>query len=300
MGDKSAIAFPFFLRFVLRNRAGTRKRGCAGAEPRCSVSAAAAAGGAAAGAGSGGLLHRHRVAAVHRGVDDGVDIVDQELALPLGLVVGHHPFVVHDLAVEGVHLLVQLGDAGVVALRFADLVVQVHPCQIELPDHVLQLFVAVVHLAGLVQGQVAAVGLERHGGALKEVDAIHCGFLLCISTFYYPILSETGGAHSPSRTVARAPVRRTEAYWPSSAGSPANSTVRLLSSRPVRVPSARPKPSTSTRTVWPTWALTRAMAISSWVLSSRAIRPVLSRRGVGAGWPAAGVPSRLEQRKVDG
>ena len=60
-------------------------------------------------------------------------------------------------------------------------------------------------------------------------------------------------------------------------------TVRLLSSRPVRVPSARPKPSTSTRTVWPTWALTRAMAISSWVLSSRAIRPVFSAAGGGVG-----------------
>src|SRR5699024_2570126 len=255
---------------------------CRCRQPRSSLSAsaAAAAGGAAAGAGSGGLLHRHRVAAVHRGVDDGVDIVDEGFALPIGLVVGDHPLVVHHLAVEGVHLLVQLGDAGVVALRFADLIVQVHPGQVELADHVLQFFVAVVHLAGLVQGQIAAVGLERHGGALEKVDAIHCRFSF---VFLYPSLSGAGCADSPSRTVARAPVRWTCTYCPSSASSPANSTVRLLSSRPERVPSARPKPSTRTRTVWPTWALTRAMAISSWVLSRRAIRSVFSLRGVGSG-----------------
>ena len=38
MGDRSAIAFPFFLRFVYRNRAKTRKRGCAGAASRVPVS----------------------------------------------------------------------------------------------------------------------------------------------------------------------------------------------------------------------------------------------------------------------
>ena len=73
---------------------------------------AAAAGGAAAGAGGRRLLHGHGVAAVHGGVDDGVDIVDQVLALALGLVVCHHALVAHDLAVEAVHLLVQLSDAG--------------------------------------------------------------------------------------------------------------------------------------------------------------------------------------------
>ena len=65
---------------------------------------AAAAGGAATGAGSGRLLHGHRVAAVHGSVDDGINVVDQIFAIALGLVVGGHALVAHDLAVEVVDL----------------------------------------------------------------------------------------------------------------------------------------------------------------------------------------------------
>ena len=145
---------------------------------------AAAAGRAAAGAGSGRLLHGHGVAAVHGGVDDGVDIVHEVLAVALGLVVGHHALVGHDLAVEVVHLLVQLGDACIAALGLADLVVQVHPGQIELADEVLQLLVLIVHLAGLIHGQIAGVGLKCHRGTLEEVDAIHCNSLLFSCVLY--------------------------------------------------------------------------------------------------------------------
>ena len=48
----------------------------------------------------------------------------------------------------------------------------------ELADHVLQLLIVVVELAGLVEGQIAGVGLQCHGGTLKEVDAIHKNSLL--------------------------------------------------------------------------------------------------------------------------
>ena len=49
---------------------------------------AAAAGGAAAGAAAGGGLHGHGVAAIHGGVDDGVNVADHGLALRLGGIVG--------------------------------------------------------------------------------------------------------------------------------------------------------------------------------------------------------------------
>ena len=81
------------------------------------------------------------------------------------VVVGSHALVAHDLAVEVVDLLVQLGDAGVVALALADLVVQVHAGQVELADQVLQVLVVVVCLAGLVQCQVTGVGLQGHCSA---------------------------------------------------------------------------------------------------------------------------------------
>ena len=85
---------------------------------------AASAGGAAAGAGFAGLLHGHGVAAVHCGVDDGINVVDQVLAVALCLVVSSHTLVSHDLAVQVVDLGVQLGDALITALALAD-----RPCR---------------------------------------------------------------------------------------------------------------------------------------------------------------------------
>ena len=46
------------------------------------------------------------------------------------------------------NLLVQLSDAGIVALVLADLVVQIHAGQIELADQVLQLLILIVCLWG--------------------------------------------------------------------------------------------------------------------------------------------------------
>ena len=82
---------------------------------------AASAGGAAAGAGFTGLLHGHGVAAVHCGVDDGINVVDQIFAVALCLVVSSHTLVSHDLAVQVVDLGVQLGDALITALALTPL-----------------------------------------------------------------------------------------------------------------------------------------------------------------------------------
>ena len=43
-------------------------------------------------------------------------------------------------------VFVQFGDAGIVALALADLIVQIHAGEIELADQVLQLFVLIVCL----------------------------------------------------------------------------------------------------------------------------------------------------------
>ena len=59
--------------------------------------------------------------------------------------------------VKAVHLLVQLSDAGVVALVLADLIVQIHAGQIELADQVLKLLILIICLAGLIQNDVAGV-----------------------------------------------------------------------------------------------------------------------------------------------
>ena len=132
---------------------------------------AAAAGGAAAGAGFAGLLHGHGVAAVHCGVDDGINVVNQVLAVALCLIVSSHTLVSHDLAIQVVDLGVQLGDALITALVLADLVVQIHAGQIELPDEILQLLILVVCLAGLIQSQVTGVSLQCHGGAQTALAA---------------------------------------------------------------------------------------------------------------------------------
>ena len=105
---------------------------------------AAAAGGAAAGAAAGGGLHGHGVAAIHGGVDDGVNVADHGLALRLGGIVADHALAGHDLAVQVVDALVQLGHAGGVGLGLGALVVQIQAGQVELTDEVLQFFVAVV------------------------------------------------------------------------------------------------------------------------------------------------------------
>ena len=166
-------------------------------------SVAAAAGGTAAGAGSRRLLYRHGVAAIHGSVDDGINIVHKVLAVTLGLVVSHHAFVAHDLAVQAVHLLVQLGDAGIVALALADLVVQIHAGEVELADQVLQLFVLIVCLAGLIQNEVAAIGLQRNGCALEKINAIHLNGLLLIYTFRGTAPESLRQAHP----AAQSPVR---------------------------------------------------------------------------------------------
>ena len=113
------------------------------------------------------------VEAVHCGVDDGINVVDQVLAVALCLIVSSHTLVSHDLAIQVVDLGVQLGDALITALVLADLVVQIHAGQIELSDEILQFLILVVCLAGLIQSQVTGVSLQCHGGALEQIDAIH-------------------------------------------------------------------------------------------------------------------------------
>ena len=55
----------------------------------------------------------------------------------------------------------------------AALIVCIHAGEVELADQVLQLFVLIVCLAGLIQNEVAAIGLQRNGCALEKINAIY-------------------------------------------------------------------------------------------------------------------------------
>ena len=134
---------------------------------------AAAAGGAAARAGAVRCLDGHRVAAVHRGVDDGVNVADHRLALFLGGVVAHHTLTCHDLAVQRIDALVQLCHAGGVGFGLGALVVQVQTGKVKLADQILQLGVVVVFAARGVQLKITGVGLQGSGGLFKKINAIH-------------------------------------------------------------------------------------------------------------------------------
>ena len=105
-------------------------------------------------------------------------MADHLLALFLGRIVADHALAGHDLAVQVVDALVQLGHAGGVGLGLGALVVQVQAGQVELTNKVLQFFVAVVLAAGSVQLQVAGVGLQGSGGFFKQINAIHDRFSL--------------------------------------------------------------------------------------------------------------------------
>ena len=107
-------------------------------------------------------------------------MADQGLALGLGGVVAHHAFTGHDLAVQVVDTLVQLGHTGSVGFGLGALVVQVQAGEVELADHVLQLLVRVILAAGGVQFQVADVSLQSSCGFLKKINAIHSKISLYI------------------------------------------------------------------------------------------------------------------------
>ena len=141
--------------------------------PRLELSVAAAAGGAAASAATGGGLHGHGVTAVHGRVDDGVNVADHCLALGLGGVVADHALAGHDLAVQVVDALVQLGHAGGIGLGLGTLIVQVEAGEVELTNQVLQLFVVVVLAAGGVQLEIAGVSLLGGSSFFKQINAIH-------------------------------------------------------------------------------------------------------------------------------
>ena len=105
-------------------------------------------------------------------------MADHGLALRLGGIVADHALAGHDLAVQVVDALVQLGYAGGIGLGLGTLIVQIEAGEVELTDHVLQLLVHVVLTAGSVQLQVAGVGLQGSGGFFKQINAIHDRFSL--------------------------------------------------------------------------------------------------------------------------
>ena len=134
---------------------------------------ASAAGGAAAGAAAGRRVDRHGVAAVHGGVDDRVDVADERFALALGGVVAHHALAGHDLGVQVVDTLVELGRAGGVRFLLGRLVVEVEPREVELPDQALQFLVGVIFPAGSVQFQITGVGLHRGSSFFEKIHTPH-------------------------------------------------------------------------------------------------------------------------------
>ena len=100
-------------------------------------------------------------------------MADHLLALFLGRIVADHALTGHDLAVQVVDALVQLGHAGGIGLGLGTLIVQVQTGEIEFADHLLQLLVSVILTAGSVQLQIAGVSLQGGGGFLKKINAIH-------------------------------------------------------------------------------------------------------------------------------
>ena len=121
-------------------------------------------------------------------------MADHCLALGLGGVVADHALAGHDLAVQVVDALVQLGHAGCIGLGLGTLIVQVEAGEVELTDHVLQFLVHVVLTAGSVQLQVAGVSLQGSGGFLEKINAIHCKILL-IKNIMYGFIQQ---AHPPA------------------------------------------------------------------------------------------------------
>ena len=107
-------------------------------------------------------------------------MADERFALALGGVVAHHALAGHDLGVQVVDALVELGRAGGVRFLLGRLVVEVEPREVELPDQVLQFFVHIVLAARRVQLQVAGVSLQRDGGFFEKIDAIHVVYLLFV------------------------------------------------------------------------------------------------------------------------
>jgi len=117
-------------------------------------------------------------------------VADHCLALGLGGVVADHALAGHDLAVQVVDALVQLGHAGGIGLGLGTLIVQIEAGEVELTDHVLQLLVHVVLTAGSVQLQVAGVSLQGSGGFLEKINAIHCKILLININIMYRFIQQ--------------------------------------------------------------------------------------------------------------